>query len=186
MKEGRKLISFEIFDYKTNKTELNSLNKLNIEYINWAEEQLDLLYHSTIFEHNDNYDKNVRNYSNEFFEKVLNDQKNKSRFILIKDNEELVGMGGLNQLTPDIGEIKRMYIKEKYRNRGLGKELLDKLLELGSEMKFSLIKLDSVKFMDKAHKLYEKAGFEYTGPYQESEIPLDKQKNWVFMKKKIL
>ena len=182
MKEGRKLISFEILDYNSNKTELLPLN---IEYINWAEQRLEKLYHTTMFTHDDQYEDNIRNYSLTFLEKVLNDQKPKSRFLLLKSDNMTIGMGGLSQLTPEIGEIKRMYIKEEYRNRGLGKELLDKLLKLGNEMKLSSIKLDSVKFMEKAHRLYEKAGFDYTGPYQESEIPPELQQYWVFMEKKI-
>lgn len=104
---------------------------------------------------------------------------------MLKEDDKIIGMGGLNQLAPDIGEIKRMFIKEEYRNRGLGKELLNKLLVIGSEMDYRTIKLDSVKFMEKAHELYEKAGFVYTGPYEGSEIPQEKQKYWIFMEKKL-
>ena len=90
-------------------------------------------------------------------------------FFIIKDDDNMVGMGALKKLKPKIGEIKRMYVRPSYRRRGIGKKLLEKLLEKAKEFQYSVVRLDSANYMKSAHRVYEALDFKYIDPYPECE-----------------
>ena len=92
-------------------------------------------------------------------------------------------MGALRKLNKNIGEIKRMYIKPKYRGKGFGKEMLGLLLKKGKEFGFSSIRLDTGKFMVAAQQVYRLAGFQEREQYLESEVPTNFLPYWLFMEK---
>ena len=74
-----------------------------------------------------------------------------------------------------------MYIRPAFRGNGFGRQLLTNLIEKAKEYGYSKIRLDSAKFMKKAHRLYAAYGFTEIDPYRESEIPLEIQDYWKFM-----
>ena len=80
-------------------------------------------------------------------------------FYLIQVKDKIVGMGVLRKLKEGIGEIKRMYIKPEYQGKGLGKKMLQLLLDKGKEYDFSAIYLETGSFMTTAQHLYCSAGF---------------------------
>jgi hypothetical protein len=51
------------------------------------------------------------------------------RLLLANTGDRLVGIACLKALTPDIGEIKRMYVRQGNRKQGIGRVLLNRLLE---------------------------------------------------------
>lgn len=106
-------------------------------------------------------------------------QPPRGRLLLVGD----VGIGCLQPIGEDIGEIKRMYVRPEARGSGLGRRLLDGLLAAAEEAGYSRIRLDSVRFMEAAHALYRSAGFVEIGPYEESEIPPEFWDHWVFMER---
>ncbi len=101
------------------------------------------------------------------------------RLLLVSD----VGIGCLQSIGEDVGEIKRMYVHPNARGTGLGRQLLDGLLEAAEEMGCRRVRLDSVRFMTAAHSLYHSAGFVEIAPYEQSEIPPEFWDHWVFMER---
>jgi GNAT superfamily N-acetyltransferase len=95
------------------------------------------------------------------------------------------GIACLKTLDEGIGEIKRMYVRPEYRRQGLGRSLLQGILHEVSLLGYQTIRLDSARFMQDAHRLYRAFGFIDIASYAGSEIPVDYQKNWVFMEKKL-
>jgi GNAT superfamily N-acetyltransferase len=91
------------------------------------------------------------------------------------------GIACLKALTNSIGEVKRMYVRPEARNRGLGRALLNQLLEEAHQIGYELVRLDSALFMREAHKLYRSAGFHEIEAYEGSEIPKEFQSHWIFM-----
>ena len=83
---------------------------------------------------------------------------------------EIAGMGAMKKLTDTVGEIKRMYNKPEYRGRGIGRKMLNQLLEDGKRFGCQSFKLDTPKFSVAAQHLYKSVGFEETEKYPESEI----------------
>jgi len=76
-----------------------------------------------------------------------------------------------------------MYVRSEARNRGLGRALLVQLLEEARLAGYTLVRLDSARFMNEAHQLYRNIGFREIEAYEGSEIPKEFQKNWIFMER---
>lgn len=101
--------------------------------------------------------------------------------LLVADD---VGIGCLRAIGDGIGEIKRMYVHPDARGTGLGRRLLDGLLEAADDLGYQRIRLDSVRFMEAAHCLYRSAGFTEIDPYKQSEIPPEFWGHWIFMERR--
>ena len=76
-----------------------------------------------------------------------------------------------------------MYVHPTYRRLGIGRALLDALIEEANLIGYERVRLDSARFMKAAHQLYRMRGFEEIAPYAESEIPEAYWDHWVFMEK---
>ena len=103
------------------------------------------------------------------------------RLLLGYDDDKLAGVGCLKQLAPNIGEIKRMYVRPDHRKIGLGRALLHRLLDEAEQMGYVLVRLDSGRFMTDAHRLYRATGFHDIEAYDGSEVPKEFQRGSVFM-----
>ena len=100
-------------------------------------------------------------------------------------DEQPAGLVCMKTLDNSIYEIKRMYVKPKYRGKGIGRALLQEQINRARQYNGSIIRLDSSRFMTAAHSLYRSVGFKDIEPYEGSEIPAEMQKYWVFMELKL-
>lgn len=98
-------------------------------------------------------------------------------------DEIIIGMGGLQGLSQEIGMIKRIYIRPEQRGNGYGRNILHHLINKGEELDFSVLRLDTGKFMTAAIYLYRSAGFSDIEAYPETEVPLEGHPYWLFMEK---
>jgi GNAT superfamily N-acetyltransferase len=103
------------------------------------------------------------------------------RLLLGYVGEDLAGIACLKALTPSVGEVKRMYVRPSHRKAGLGRALLNRLLQEAQHIGYQLVRLDSARFMREAHQLYRSMGFKEIAAYEGSEIPKEFQEHWVFM-----
>lgn len=103
---------------------------------------------------------------------------------MIEVDGELAGTGAIKKLRDDIGELKRMYIRPKYRGRGFGKMLLNKVLEAGEQFGRKSFLLDTPPFAFAAHHIYRSAGFTDISEYHETEVPPALRPIWKFMEKR--
>ena len=90
--------------------------------------------------------------------------------ILVKEQDEIIGCIGIRKISDHAGELKRMYIKPGHQNKGIGKILLEKALQLAKECNYSVVKLDTLKYMQPAIHLYKQAGFYETAAYYHNPI----------------
>ncbi|HVN53906.1 MAG TPA: GNAT family N-acetyltransferase [Anaerolineaceae bacterium] len=95
------------------------------------------------------------------------------------------GIGCLTRLTAQCAEIRRMYVRPEHRRIGLGRAILEGLLDEARQLGYPQVRLDIARFMTDAHRLYRGLGFEEIQPYEGSEIPLDFQPHWVFMERSL-
>ena len=160
----------------------SQLVKLNEEYLTWIKDEMRKRY---------NIDMvlllgiSVAKYVEKSFKELSSFLPPKGFYYVIRVNNSIIGMGALRTLKMGIGEIKRMYIKPKYRRNGYGKKMLELLLEKGNEFGFSSIRLDTGEFMSAAHQVYRLAGFQERGQYPESEVPEFFLPHWLFMEKSL-
>lgn len=79
-----------------------------------------------------------------------------------------VGCVGVRKLENHIGELKRMYIRDAHRGKGIGKVLIDKALRLSRELGYTRLRLDTIGTMKAAIALYQQAGFYEIEPYRHN------------------
>ncbi len=85
-----------------------------------------------------------------------------SKYIVAKENDEIVGFAGII-VTPVDVEITNIVTKKRNRKKGIGKLLLDKLIEMTKELKVEKISLEVNEKNNIAIHLYETKGFEKVG-----------------------
>ena len=105
------------------------------------------------------------------------------RLFLAELDDRIAGLACMHQILQDIGEVKRIYVRDAFRGHGIGRALLQGVIIEAREIGYIHLRLDSARFMHAAHKLYCSAGFEEIDPYPESEIPAQFQSNWIFMER---
>lgn len=90
--------------------------------------------------------------------------------IIVYDNQLPLGCFGVRKLDNEICELKRMYLRNEARGRGLGKQLLTKSMQLGKELGYEKMRLDTLPSMQTAIGLYKKIGFYEIPPYRYNPI----------------
>lgn len=85
---------------------------------------------------------------------------------LCKVTEDIAGCIALRKLEPGICELKRMYVRKGYRGKGMGKQLADKIIERAKEIGYRIMRLDTLRSMKTAIKIYEELGFRQIGAYR--------------------
>lgn len=102
--------------------------------------------------------------------------------ILVAEAEDgaLAGMVGMRALTPDICEMKRLFVRPAHRGTGLGKALAEAILEAASAKGYGSMRLDSLESMTEAIALYRRLGFQAIEPYTANPFP-----NAVYLEKSL-
>jgi ribosomal protein S18 acetylase RimI-like enzyme len=72
---------------------------------------------------------------------------------------------------PNAAEMKRLYVRDRYRGSGLGRELAQAVLDAALEAGYSCVLLDTLDDMEAARSLYEDLGFHEIPPYYHNPIP---------------
>ena len=107
------------------------------------------------------------------------------RLLLVEVDGEIAGTISLRKIREDAGEIKRMYVKPKFRGKKLGNLMVEKVISISEENGFSKLFLDTSLFMSSAVSLYKKYGFKETTSYPESVIPKGLLNTMIFMMKEL-
>jgi putative acetyltransferase len=89
------------------------------------------------------------------------------RFFTLREHGELFGCGALKRLGEGHGEIKSMRTSDAALGRGVGKALVNHLIETARQQGISRLSLEtgSTEQFAAALRLYEREGFEYCGPF---------------------
>jgi putative acetyltransferase len=82
-----------------------------------------------------------------------------------------LGVIALKPLAPDVGEIKRLYVKPEGRGMGLGKALATAILEEARRIGYAELKLDTLPKLEGAISLYRGLGFTRIPPYGSHPYP---------------
>ena len=71
---------------------------------------------------------------------------------------------------PNAAEMKRLFVPDRYRGSGLGRELAEAALDAAREAGYSSVLLDTLDDMEAARSLYEDLGFHEIPPYYHNPI----------------
>ena len=85
--------------------------------------------------------------------------------VLAEIDGRAAGCAALRRFDEQRGEAKRLYVRPEFRGRGVGRALLDRVI--AEARRFGYVELvgDTIPQMEVALGMYDRAGFERTGPY---------------------
>lgn len=88
------------------------------------------------------------------------------RLFLASEDGKSAGCIALRKFENEICEMKRLYVRENFRGKNLGKSLIEKLIAEARRIGYKKMRLDTLPGkMGKAVKLYQSFGFSETEPY---------------------
>lgn len=116
------------------------------------------------------FDKALGDYQKEINELPGRYQDPAGILLLAQIENEPAGCIAYQQLDATTCEMKRMYVRAKYRNQGLGQKLIEHLITLARQSGYFTMKLDSHPSMLAAQKLYRKFGFYPASRYNNNPI----------------
>lgn len=113
------------------------------------------------------------------FEELLQELPNLQESYRVQDNillaayhgETMAGCGALHKLSPEICEIKRVYVSNLYRGKGIGRAITVKLIRLGKTSGYSFMRLGTTPMLHEAIALYKSLGFKEIEPYYDDPFP---------------
>lgn len=85
--------------------------------------------------------------------------------IVAYENEEAVGCGAFKEYEPETAEIKRMYVREIMRGKGIAGMILNELEAWAKELNFAECILETGLKQPEAIRLYQKSGYEIIPNY---------------------
>jgi len=80
--------------------------------------------------------------------------------VVIYEDEIPVGCGAIKKYDETTAEVKRMFVKEDYRGKGIAKEVLSELERWAKELGYSDCILETGNMLTNAIKLYQSSGYE--------------------------
>ena len=91
--------------------------------------------------------------------------------LLAYDNNDCIGCIAVRPISHEIGELKRMYLRPSWRNKGVGTTLLLHALEFAGNAGYKKLRLDTLRHMEPAMALYHKHGFREIEAYYHNPEP---------------
>jgi GNAT superfamily N-acetyltransferase len=81
---------------------------------------------------------------------------------------ECAGTVAFYPQSPEMAEIKRLYVREVYRGLGAGRALLQHAMEAVRAAGYAGVRMDSMRRLVSAGKIYEQMGFYEIAPFNHS------------------
>jgi carbonic anhydrase len=108
-----------------------------------------------------------------------------SIFYILEQHGQPIGMGGIRRVRDGICEMKRLYVRDAAKGQGLGRALVQRLMQDARAFGYRTMFLDTAPTLETAIGLYERLGFARIPAYPEVEVPAIMHPNWVFMAREI-
>ena len=135
--------------------EVEQARSLFREYSAWL--QIDLCFQ--------NFEKELANLPGEY---VPPD----GRLLLAYEGSQLAGCVALRRLDERACEMKRLFLREAFRGRGLGRQLIESIIREARNIGYQRLCLDTLPpKMNDAIALYRSYGFREIGSYYDNPVP---------------
>ena len=93
------------------------------------------------------------------------------RLLLAYDNGELVGCVALRKIGDGSCEMKRLFVRDRFRGKGIGRLLIGTIIRNAKEIGYERMLLDTLPpRMNDAIALYRSIGFKEIAPYYDNPV----------------
>jgi putative acetyltransferase len=90
--------------------------------------------------------------------------------LIARSGSDVAGCVCLRPLGEGIGEMKRLYVRDAYRSAGLGKQLVEAVIQASRHAGHRELRLDTLASMTSAQALYHRLGFVEIPPYNNAYL----------------
>jgi putative acetyltransferase len=87
--------------------------------------------------------------------------------VVVYEGETPIGIGAFREIEPGTVEIKRMYVCDDVRGKGVGYVVLRELESWATELGYQTAKLETHIDLKSAIRLYERAGYQVIPNYSQ-------------------
>ncbi|HSG42473.1 MAG TPA: GNAT family N-acetyltransferase [Anaerolineales bacterium] len=85
---------------------------------------------------------------------------NGGTFLVILDDDRIVGTGAFRHLEEDVCELKRMWLLSEYHSQGLGYHMIQELFSVARNLEYKVMRLETDPvFQQRAVEFYKQLGF---------------------------
>jgi ribosomal protein S18 acetylase RimI-like enzyme len=84
---------------------------------------------------------------------------------------DLAGCVALRKLEDKTCEMKRLYVRPRYRKLHIGRVLAETVIVKARKISYQKMRLDTVPLMKQAQNLYQSLGFYDIKPYYHNPVP---------------
>lgn len=103
----------------------------------------------------------VDNYQQDYFE-------NNGLFLVVMDDNKLIGTGAIKKLDENIAELKRLWLLEEYHGQRIGLQIVSRLLDFARAHGYEKVRLQTSQKQERAVRFYMQVGFYEIPSYRES------------------
>ena len=93
------------------------------------------------------------------------------RLYLAREGGDWAGCVGLRPIGGGCCEMKRLYVRPRFRGRRLGRQLAEQVIRDAEEAGYQAMLLDTFPFLTGALALYRQLGFHEVERYNDNPIP---------------
>jgi len=119
----------------------------------------------------------VQDYDKELADLEVKYGQPQGRLYVAYRDDELAGCVGLRKIDAQNCEMKRLYVKEEFRGKGIGDTLAKLIIAEAKKQGYSHMLLDTLPFLETAIHMYRSYGFYEIECY--NNCPMD---NVIYMK----
>jgi putative acetyltransferase len=91
--------------------------------------------------------------------------------LIAVDGQETAGCVALRKIEEGVCEMKRLFVRPRFRGQGLGRLLAARIIGEAKALGYGIMWLDTLERLTEAMNLYESLGFEKRDSYYDNPLP---------------